>query len=280
MNDHIDLQTVLKELHNISGFRISVHDTKFREVAAYPKEAGCFCGLIQQNDRAKRNCVDNDRETFDIVRREQKVYIYRCRFGLYEAVAPIYSFGELTGYLMMGQVLDTFSASRERVYNSALPYVKDAGALAEAVDAVPVSTKEKIRSCITIMDICAKYITLSNRIGIPKSNIAGETKRFISLNYHKKITIESLCGHFFCSRSTLMNSFKKTYSVSIGQYVQQVKMQKAAEMLRSGKSVKGASAACGFEDQNYFSKVFRRFYRVSPSEYKSRFRDYDPENPV
>ena len=32
-------------------------------------------------------------------------YIYKCHFGLNEAIMPLYSYGSLTGYLMMGQAV-------------------------------------------------------------------------------------------------------------------------------------------------------------------------------
>lgn len=60
MEHPIELTDVLKELHNISGFRISVHDTDFKEIAAYPSELGPFCKLLQQNPDARKICVAND----------------------------------------------------------------------------------------------------------------------------------------------------------------------------------------------------------------------------
>jgi AraC-like DNA-binding protein len=269
MDDHIELLTVLKELHNISGFRISIYDTKFNEIAAYPEKMGCFCSLVQQNQAARQICIHNDISTFKIVKSELKTYVYQCKFGLYEAVAPLFSFGTLTGYLMMGQIIDTFPGSRDYVYQSALPYVKNSDALSKAIDLISVSTKEMILSCVTIMDICAKYITLSNRLNISKKNLAFEIKKYIVTNYHEKITIETLCQQFFCSRSTLINSFKNAYSMTINQYLLEIRMNKAEEMLtNSNKSVKDIAMDCGFEDQNYFSKVFHKVYEKSPSEYR------------
>jgi len=269
MEDHVELLTVLKELHHISGFRISVHDTAFREIAAYPQDPGCFCGLVQKNEKAHQLCVSNDIATFELVRKSQKVYIYQCHFGLFEAVAPLYSMGELMGYMMMGQLLDTFAASREHVYQAALPYVVDKDALRRAVDQIPINTKEKMLSCITIMDICAKYITLSNRVLPSKKDLAAEIRQYIYQNYNQKITIDLLCKRFFCSRSTLINTFKKNNCGTINQYCNSVKMKKAAEsLLCSGKCIKQISAECGFEDQNYFSKLFYKFYQMSPTEYR------------
>jgi AraC-like DNA-binding protein len=271
MDDHIDLLTVLKELHHISGFRISVYDTNFTEIAAYPKELGCFCSFVQQNPKAKKICVQNDIDTFHIVQKKQKIFVYQCKFGLYEAVAPLFSFGTLTGYLMMGQSIDTLAGSREVVYRAALPYADDTKALAKAIDSIPVSPKERILSCITIMDICAKYITLSNRISLSKQDFIFEVKKYIEANLDKKITLTTLCQQFFCSRSALINAFKKDCSLTASQYILNIRMEKAGSMLlNSNLSIKDIAAKCGFEDQNYFSKIFYKVYKKSPSQYRKQ----------
>lgn len=271
MQEHIDLITVLKELHNISGFRISVYDTNFNEIAAYPEQLGCFCSFVQQNQKAKQICVKNDIYNFHIAHETQKIHMYQCRFGLYEAVAPLFSFGMLTGYLMMGQSIDTFEGSRDSVYQAALPYTRDTKALTKVIDSIPVIPKDRILSCITIMDICAKYITLSNRISLSKQDFIFEVKKYIDAHLDKKITLALLCEQFFCSRSGLISAFKKDCSLTVSQYLLNARMEKAGDMLlNTSMSIREIAAACGFDDQNYFSKVFYKFYKESPSQFRKR----------
>ncbi|MFQ7553462.1 MAG: hypothetical protein ACLRMZ_28225 [Blautia marasmi] len=49
MEQSLSIERILKELYHISGFRICIYDTDFHEIAAYPHELGCFCGLIQKH---------------------------------------------------------------------------------------------------------------------------------------------------------------------------------------------------------------------------------------
>lgn len=47
-------------------------------------------------------------------------------------------------------------------------------------------------------------------------------------------------------------------------------MERAAKLLSDSRlSVKRISLACGFEDPNYFSKVFRRTFSTSPLEFRT-----------
>ena len=55
MEQTISIEKILKELYHISGFRISVYDTYFQEIAAFPKELGCLCSLIQKQPKQLNN---------------------------------------------------------------------------------------------------------------------------------------------------------------------------------------------------------------------------------
>lgn len=265
----IELITVLKELHNISGFRISIYDTNMHEIAAYPRKLSSFCSLIQQNEEVRKRCIQNDATAFEIVKDKQDIYIYHCKFGLYEAVAPLYHFGVLSGYLMMGQTIDTKEDSKTNVFAEASKYSKDKEYLKQEIDRIPSRSREQILSCISIMNICGEYISLSNRLNLTDKNLAHEVKKYINKNFATKITLESLSNRFFYSKTTLMNTFKDSFGMSINQYLQETRLNHALELLEhSDYSIHFISEKCGFVDQNYFSKVFSKKYGVTPSSYQ------------
>ena len=88
---------------------------------------------------------------------------------------------------------------------------------------------------------------------------------------HMRIyTIEELCSYFFCSRGTLLNHFKSKYNTTIHKFLLDYRLEIASELLINEKlSVKEISYKCGFEDPNYFCKVFRKKYNKSPLEFKN-----------
>lgn len=265
----IELLSVLKEMHHISGFRLSIYDTNMHEIAAYPHNLSSFCSLVQQNEGVRRRCIENDAAAFEIVKGKQELYIYRCKFGLYEAVAPLYHFGVLSGYLMMGQTLDTKEDSKAFVFAEACKYIKDMEYLKKEIDRIPTSSEQQILSCVAIMNICAEYISLSNRLNLTDKNLAHEIKKYINQNYAERITLDSLSNRFFYSKTTIMNSFKSAYGMSVNQYLQDTRLNHAQQLLEhSDDSIHTVSEKCGFLDQNYFSKVFSKKYGVTPSSYQ------------
>lgn len=267
----MNLVTLLEELHNISGFRLSIYDTAFHEIAAYPMTLSNFCSFLWQNPGVKDCCNKNHMKIFHHVRETMEPYIYHCDFGLYEAVAPLDHNGVLYGYLKMGQALNKDVDNTSYIFEKALPYIKDEALLKEQIKNIPTSTKEQLMSCITIMKICGEYISLSNRINLNEKTLAEEIKKYIDSNYQAKLSLEILCNHFFYSKPTIMNAFKNTYHKSINRYIQETRLGHAVSLLNTTKeSIYNISKLCGFTDQNYFTKVFLKEFGITPSHYRKQ----------
>ena len=120
-----------------------------------------------------------------------------------------------------------------------------------------------------ILDICAQYITLSNRFVLNKNDIASRIKQYVDENYAQNITIEKICLTFFCSRTTATRMFREKYCLSIVQYLTMVRIQTAKRLLRGTSKTIGAIAEqCGYPDQNYFCKVFSKYCGTTPTAYR------------
>ncbi len=262
------LQSILKELYIVSGFRMSLYDANLKQLCAWPEELTPFCRMIQKNKKALSLCHSFDKIAFEKVQKQGDVCIYRCHCGLYEAVAPLYHFGVLSGYLMMGQTIDTQKTSRDHVYQKALPFVEDPNLLQQYVNTIPSRSKEQIQSCISIMEICASYITLSNYLKTPAKNLPDRIRSYLIQNFASDISLDQLCDAFYCSRATLSASFRKAYGRSIMEYLNAIRMEKALELLarQSDMPIREIAEACGFSDQNYFTKAFRKYHGKTPRE--------------
>ena len=278
MKNEIDLETVLRELYTVSGCRISIHDSEYTEIAAYPQEVSPFCRLIQTDPNAYLSCLRGDAEALSRVRDTEQPYIYRCRFGLYEAVAPLYHSGVLTGYLMMGQIADCAPHAREDIFRRALE-TKGNGTwneedLRRTVWELLETDVERFRSFVGIMTICAEYITLSGRMDLPVRETAYMIRVYLNQNYGSRITLDELCRSFRCSKSTLMNTFRGAYGVTIGKYLTDVRVGHARRMLTDTDcSVREIAQECGFTDQGYFTKVFSASTGFAPTEFRRKMRE-------
>ncbi len=263
-----EIVTVLQELHKITGFRISLHGADFKEIAAFPEMRCDFCELVNKNKGEHFSCVECDKLACHKALENRQTYIYKCRYGLTEAVSPLYNFGTLTGFLMMGQVAESASERDEamRLISHLSCYEKDRKRTADSIRIVDPSM---VNSYVKIMTICAQYLTLSNSIVGEKRTVAEEARRYIEENLDRKFGIPDICRHIGCSKSTLLTTFKRKYGTTVNSFVTELRLKKAEGLLYEGKlSVAEISSECGFSDQSYFSKVFSAKYGIPPTEYR------------
>ncbi len=262
-----EIISVLRELHNVTGFRISLHDEHFNEICAYPDEKLPFCAYLQKNKVLRARCIECDKSAFKSALENREAIIYTCPHGLTEAVSPLYNFGVLTGFLMMGQIISDkeFPLIHEK---TEFTHQNDT-ALKELYSQTPKVKSELIKSYMKIMTICASYLTLSNAVQVERRGVAQNAKLYIELNLKSKLTIEDICEQVSCSKSTLTAAFKKEFSMTVNEFITHVRLERAKELLSTNKySIGEVAEKTGFYDQSYFAKVFTAKYSKTPTQYK------------
>lgn len=265
----IDIESILKDFYNVSGIRISIHDSEFNEIYSYPNKATEFCKCLQNNSKVLADCKANDLAAFERVKLTGEVYIYKCRRGLIEAVAPIYHYGTLSGYLMMGQICEDEPFALEYVRLRAEEILNNKPQAEEITQTVKVIDRKQIYSYINIMTVMAEYLTGTNKLFKYNEKLPELIKEYINKNYSKKITLSILSQKFECCNATLTKSFKNEYNLSIMSYLSEVRLEAAREMIAQTRlSFKEIANECGFYDQNYFSKLFNKKYNCSPTDFR------------
>lgn len=94
---------------------------------------------------------------------------------------------------------------------------------------------------------------------------------YIQSNYQRPLTLEMVSNAASVSLSALASRFKEEMHCSIGQYINDLRMRKAAELfLSTSYKISEISEMVGMHDQNYFSRQFRKKYDCTPSEYQNK----------
>lgn len=86
-------------------------------------------------------------------------------------------------------------------------------------------------------------------------------------NVEKRLSVKTIARLCNMSEIGLQKTFSYYAGVGVMSYFNRLKMRYSAEILKGGATVKEAALAVGFEDQNYFSTVFKRITGISPTEY-------------
>ena len=89
---------------------------------------------------------------------------------------------------------------------------------------------------------------------------------YIRKNYHTKITLDSIAEHVLTDKYTLCKIFKANTGQTIFENVNAYRCMKAAEYIASGKNVCESANLCGFENNSFFTKTFKRYMGILPSK--------------
>jgi len=81
-------------------------------------------------------------------------------------------------------------------------------------------------------------------------------------------SIDSLCREMAMSRTLFYVKLKSFTGKSPQDFIRIIRLERAAQMLRSGRSVADTATLAGFENPKYFSTVFKKYFGVSPSKYQ------------
>lgn len=93
--------------------------------------------------------------------------------------------------------------------------------------------------------------------------------KYININYAKKLRLEEIADHVSLNADYLSRLFINYTGTKISRYIQDVRMQKAKELLIFTDLTIGVIASlCGFESAAYFSYVFKRCFKATPGNYR------------
>lgn len=98
-------------------------------------------------------------------------------------------------------------------------------------------------------------------------------RAYIEENYRTALSRESVAEAFYISPSYLSHLFQKEAKLRFTEYLNQVRLEHAKALLKQyDMKVKEIAHQCGFNDSNYFCRLFKQQTNRSPSQYRVQYR--------
>ncbi len=123
-----------------------------------------------------------------------------------------------------------------------------------------------------LLDACLQiYEQMSQERETSMQRIIQEAKRYIQENYSDpELSVEKLCRHLHMSPAYFSTMFKKETGQAYTAYLTEVRLNQAVELLRmTNDKTYVIAAKVGYQEQNYFSYVFKKRFGVSPTKYRT-----------
>lgn len=115
------------------------------------------------------------------------------------------------------------------------------------------------------------YMSENFGIGNTVSAVTARVADYIDRNFREDITLGSLSEMVGISKSYIARMLKRELKVTSTEYLHRVRTANACRLLlNTDKSISQISEEVGFKEQYYFTRVFKRIYSTTPTEYKKR----------
>ncbi len=266
------LEKLMQDFYEISNMDIAVVDLRNRILARrYPGNR--FCSHIHKCAGCLEQCEKSDAIHYEEAKEKRETVLYTCPFGIFEAISPIFEKDNVVAFLFLGMAIEEGEDHERYAYEKALEVTSsgDVESLNKAISEIPRYPRKKLEAFASMLPVLAEYIENNNLVSDNKESLGMMIKRYIKNNLTERITLSDIAWHLHCSTVTLTEHFKKEFGITIMEYVTQKRMQMAVRLLEnSDTSIREISEACGFSDIEYFSKSFKKFHGMSPSEWRKK----------
>ena len=186
---------------------------------------------------------------------------------------------ELLGYVLFaeGSSLDIVKSRAVELASLLSRASIEGGASTNSILKINNQLLKNLESLTSLEELCYKLqesveIFTESLFGVlPSANqdTIRNAMHYISQNYSHRLTLEEVASYVHLTPPYFSTLFKKTSGSSFKEYVNMVRIEESKRLLtNTDYSLLDIAIAVGFEDQSYFSKVFKRYTGLSPKHFR------------
>ena len=114
-----------------------------------------------------------------------------------------------------------------------------------------------------------RIVTIEEQSYSGRSQIIRLAVELINEHFKDNISLSAIAERLHTNPSYLSMLFKQETGVTLTNYISQARIKKSCDLLsETTASLSDIAAQCGFPDQSYFSKVFKKVTGITPKEYR------------
>lgn len=262
-------------VHDFEGFIINYYNI-FPIV--YMPIQNTYCDMIFSKEEPSERCRKHQYKLFEYCKQHQQPFWGMCYAGVEELVVPMVYNEKTLGYISIGGFRLDREKALPRIKAAAKEYDYSINLLLEnynrslksdtkGMDKVEIGVRMAACTLALIYRDISMNRDETERILIHRDALSQHIKNYIGSHYMTEVSNKLLAGAFGCSISYITHTFKKDCGMSVKAYLNLCRTKRARELLENSKApISNIALSVGFMDANYFSKVFKQFYGMTPSE--------------
>ena len=186
---------------------------------------------------------------------------------------------ELLGYVFFagGNSLDMVKARSIELCSLLSRAAIEGGATSDTIFRINNQYLKSLQSMHSIEDLCFKLQesvetftdSIFNYIPSKNGELIKKAIQFISQNFSSPLSLDAVAWHVHLNPAYFSSLFKQSTGSSFKEYLNMVRVEESKRLLtNTNYSVIDIAIATGFEDQSYFSKVFKKYTGLTPKQYR------------
>lgn len=270
--DYKKLNELLTSMTEVVGANIAFYDDTYEETHVENKNNSSFCSNFLEIEKSNCNC--SIASALKTSHNTKKPFFYKCHFGFVE-IMLYYEFDKNTHfYVRIGpfREQETTKEMTEKISCVCKKTGKDFNLAMEYFYKTPIFTEKKYYSIINIIDTLMEYAKLTKLINVKDSFLVDELDPYLEKNLGVNVSINDIAKNFFMSTKQLESEVKYSSGLSPKKYILKFKMKAAKDkLINTNKSLQIIASEVGFDDYNYFIKVFKSFNNETPLKFRQKF---------
>lgn len=229
-----------------------------------------FCNIVQNSLYGSGKCLYMDDAKCRECVKTKRIVRYQCHAGIEEAVAPIFIKGQLAGYAMIGQFRTCRTLPAKVVRDAIKKGI--AAKLSASFAKLPYFERAKAESMLGFFSMIADYIAAKEIVGIKGEKVITRIMSYVSENIERNITLPEAAAISGFSTSSISHMFRRIMGKSFKQAVIELKLERAEEYFKVAPeiSIEEAAMKVGYTDSLYFSRLYRKYRGLPPSEFRKK----------
>ncbi|XCP85554.1 PocR ligand-binding domain-containing protein [Roseburia hominis] len=266
-----ELLDFMRDFHLLTGIKIALFDAAGNEILSYPEIHCAFCSLIRSDKNGEAHCLKSNEQSFKRCQKTKKLEIFHCHAGLIEATAPLIDSENVIGYIMFGQITDQpDSAKLSNLLQNVISRYHFRDAKSDfSIQDITVKTNEQIQAAAKILEACTFYVLLKDIVRLQKKNFIQNLNSFLLAHLSEDLSVDRLTREFHISKNKLYDSCSRYMDIGIAEHIKRLRIAEAKRQLKeTNLSVHEISDNVGFNDYNYFCRVFKKVVGMSAGSFR------------
>lgn len=214
-------------------------------------------------------CIASDNAALKKISQQSEAFYYYCHFGMIEIILKFSISKEHHIALLLGPFRDPRHQKKdiENIMEFCRVFKKNSAKMIKNYRKIPRFTMQKFEAIKNLTTVIMEYSKTTKLISSKENFLDEELNPYIEKHIDEKIIIGKAAKDLNVTTKQLERIVRLCSGISPKKYLQRYKVLKAYEDIRyTTTPLPDIASAYGFDDYNYFIKVFKTIKGITPSK--------------